>query len=1078
MKKFDGVQIFTSGLEKGFLKAGMAVIMNECLAQHVSKDKILIFVVGLYAGASTESRFSQVSVVNSFIVKAVNFSTFVVLGGDFNENRKGKSASVKFCSDLGLIKRTIDFIFVSCNLSFAVAGHEIGSVVKFFNTDYRAVSKFKIKDANAGKWLCFREYLFDKFAIVLPKFNLAKNLRDLDTIWNILKETVVMSADKIFSKYWFSDFVCMKNKYFSKFFRLELLVTKIVKSLSLSCTVDFAHFLHTWSSFDKTEASEFETLINNNIGTKVALQHLAGVRKKYHKSKYYESRMARDNFIRKAIDKHIKNFSSDKGCIIRSVLDQPVRKVVLDHLIVDDNLILDPHDMKKCMVSKVLSDYWSTQYAPLAYVDSSAFMGIMSDFSLDELLVVVNDLLDGKAAGLSDITNELWKHYNKRKRAWVSIIPKPYEWKGTLTNIRPIALIETAYKGDNFSVLKGTSTLSLIFAVGSVVKDALEKGRKIKMCSCFVKFFKNIHNGQVNCVMTDFELTSGYTVHDKLDQGERIFYDPLLCEIKKFEYAYGYRIEFRFFTCIGKPNFGFSKMSFMAAGAFVDDIIWIRNSLIAIQSILNIASEFFCVNDILINVNKTVAIPINKRVANSRLVISKSNITIAKKCETYRYLDIFLSTERLSHPSIVKAHLDLKFFTNLVLRKVVSDKQFLYLVSVVLQSIISYRLQFSHVPISVYEKWDKLLRKGLKLKANLPKNFLTEAFYYPGLYNMVPFRQLLAKNSLANFVSFANSVGILGDLFKHCAIDLQTVKLFLAGIMNTLSFCSLFLGSSATNMFHVSSGVAAADVFGLDVYIKINTFHRWKRLDLRGPTSGWFVSLVEFIESGGLVGGSNLSYLLSFKFFLYNTGYIRDCLRQVDSNVIPIYTDSLVKDFGSFGVSGGTAAYFPSADIGVSIRIPGLLSSMLAEMQAITLALNCVPSHSSVVLFTDNYVGVIGNERADFFAGAITGSSFVFSVKMSHHFLSIKDRPLSGNAHHMARKLYEAVNLVGWEFKYVSGMVNESLSSLIDKHHTFDIWHADGQVRYDYTMLPEVFGLFSVMLLILICCEFTFSGYG
>ncbi|KAG9284349.1 hypothetical protein G9A89_023606 [Geosiphon pyriformis] len=86
------------------------------------------------------------------------------------------------------------------------------------------------------------------------------------------------------------------------------------------------------------------------------------------------------------------------------------------------------------------------------------------------------------------------------KEAWVSMISKPYEWKSVLTNTQPITLIETACKilskilsdrillacsaydvfcGDNFSVLKGTTTQIPIFAISSVVEDALEKNREL-----------------------------------------------------------------------------------------------------------------------------------------------------------------------------------------------------------------------------------------------------------------------------------------------------------------------------------------------------------------------------------------------------------------------------------------------------------------------------------------------------------------------------------------------------------------------------------------------------------------------
>ncbi|KAG9289269.1 hypothetical protein G9A89_007514 [Geosiphon pyriformis] len=95
------------------------VIMNNSLACHVSKveevpdqivvvrllfkNKLLVSVVGLYIGVSSSVYFGQASEVNSLIAKAANFSTFVILGGDFNKNKSGRSASFKFCLSLGLV---------------------------------------------------------------------------------------------------------------------------------------------------------------------------------------------------------------------------------------------------------------------------------------------------------------------------------------------------------------------------------------------------------------------------------------------------------------------------------------------------------------------------------------------------------------------------------------------------------------------------------------------------------------------------------------------------------------------------------------------------------------------------------------------------------------------------------------------------------------------------------------------------------------------------------------------------------------------------------------------------------------
>ncbi|KAG9300371.1 hypothetical protein G9A89_009995 [Geosiphon pyriformis] len=106
----------------------------------------------------------------------------------------------------------------------------------------------------------------------------------------------------------------------------------------------------------------------------------------------------------------------------------------------------------------------------------------MNAISLDDLTRVIKNLLDGKTAGL------------------LASGPSEHLFGIVLTNTKPIALIETAHKifskllsdrissacslfnilhGDNFSVLKRTIAQSPIFAIGSVVKDVLEKDHEL-----------------------------------------------------------------------------------------------------------------------------------------------------------------------------------------------------------------------------------------------------------------------------------------------------------------------------------------------------------------------------------------------------------------------------------------------------------------------------------------------------------------------------------------------------------------------------------------------------------------------
>ncbi|KAG9286131.1 hypothetical protein G9A89_010145 [Geosiphon pyriformis] len=515
--KFGGVQVFSSGLNSGYMGAGVAIVINNSLAKHVCK-------------------VSEAVEINSLIAKAVNESSFVILGGDFNKDGSHRCASFKKCFDLGLVnslggssfvktptwynshgvEKTINFVFIFSNLVNAVVDCSMTDVLEHFDTDHKAVTvsvgleglldvhlsslhKQAVSAANA--------------TVLLDAFDVAQKFSDLDRLWNIIRKTMIFSADVSFKKKWFKDYDSVFIKVFSWFYKLELLVSKLDR-------------------LDLMGASEVKSLFLSGSNFDVVRFVLAKIRKFYHSSKLLKSQWAEKSCIKQAVDNRMESFELDKGCTIRNVLEHPFCKVVLNHLIMDNELILEP----KLVKSKLLD-----------YVFDGTFSDVMCMIGFNEMLAVVLNLPNEKAAGFSGISNELWKHCDN-----------------VLTNTHPIALIETAHKilfkilsdrifsacskfnvlrGDNFSVLKGTTTQSPIFAIGFVVKNTLEKNRelwlvlqnihkaydsvdwiylrrslvRIKMCDRFIRFFGGIHNGHINRVMTDFGLTNEYHVYDGLD---------------------------------------------------------------------------------------------------------------------------------------------------------------------------------------------------------------------------------------------------------------------------------------------------------------------------------------------------------------------------------------------------------------------------------------------------------------------------------------------------------------------------------------------------------------------------------
>ncbi|KAG9284980.1 hypothetical protein G9A89_009790 [Geosiphon pyriformis] len=346
--RFAGVRVFTSDLDFGHMGSSVAIIMDSSLAKHVCK-------------------ILEANEINSLIARAVNESSFVILGGNFNEDGSYKCTSFKKCFDLGLVNslggsslaklptwynshgvaKTINYVFISSNLINAIMDCGVLNVDNFFDTDHKAVSisvglggllntrlslihkqankdywKFDVKDANELKWAEFRDDMAANAFMFSDAFVVAEKFSDLDVMWNIIRKIMILSAGGTFMKKWFKDFNNVFNKVSSRFHKLELLVFKLNRLDSVGTSLVKSFFL-SGSGFDGI------------------CSELAKVRKSYHSSKMLESKCAEESHIRQAIENRIESFELDKSCTIRSVLEHSFHKVVLDHLVVNGELVLE-----------------------------------------------------------------------------------------------------------------------------------------------------------------------------------------------------------------------------------------------------------------------------------------------------------------------------------------------------------------------------------------------------------------------------------------------------------------------------------------------------------------------------------------------------------------------------------------------------------------------------------------------------------------------------------------------------------------------------------------------------------------
>ncbi|KAG9301760.1 hypothetical protein G9A89_003307 [Geosiphon pyriformis] len=211
----------------------------------------------------------------------------------------------------------------------------------------------------------------------------------------------------------------VKSAVSSKFHKLELLVAKILKAYKSKNLRKFQALVNKWVDLDFDQAIEFKRSLDNGCNKVMVKQLLAYFRKLYRSCKFLNSKTTENFQIRAVIAKCIEAFVNNKSQIIRSVLEKPFRKVMLDYLINNSDLVLKP-DLVKDKVNSIIENwtrkhtvkssvpsYWQRQFAPLNYVNNSAFSGMIEHIDFNEFLSVIKNLPDGKAAGLSGISNEI-----------------------------------------------------------------------------------------------------------------------------------------------------------------------------------------------------------------------------------------------------------------------------------------------------------------------------------------------------------------------------------------------------------------------------------------------------------------------------------------------------------------------------------------------------------------------------------------------------------------------------------------------------------------------------------------------
>ena len=140
---------------------------------------------------------------------------------------------------------------------------------------------------------------------------------------------------------------------------------------------------------------------------------------------------------------------------------------------------------------------------------------------------------------------------------------------------------------------------------------------------------------------------------------------------------------------VQKINLTIFITKFQGGFAFVDDTIWFSHSRKTMQKILDIASEFYHINDIDINNQKTISIILNdKKATNHSLTIQNQPIQNLLPGESTWYFGIYIDTQGIKSPTITILSNKINNIIQMTKSKAIINKQALYIIHHILFSII------------------------------------------------------------------------------------------------------------------------------------------------------------------------------------------------------------------------------------------------------------------------------------------------------------------------------------------------------------------------------------------------------
>src|SRR4051794_18654395 len=382
-----------------------------------------------------------------------------------------------------------------------------------------------------------------------------------------------------------------------------------------------------------------------------------------------------------------------------------------------------------------------------------------------------------------------------------------------MTKIMTNRLANTLYrhnvlKGNNYAGLPGGSCHTPIHILESVISDAKSHNKplfiflqdiskafdsidthmlrlalnRLKIPTTFIELVLNLFTNRSNRVITANGLSSPYKVQIGIDQGEVIspllwviYIDPPLVALNQCN-STPYQLQAS--TTTSTSNAVSTLNAELSTLAFMDDTTLVSSSIIGLIQMLNVANEFYHMNNTKINFLKADLItnrdpsspeePLSSTPTpyTFNLITDSFTITPIAPKDSFRFLGVWFTLAISSAFVKAQCRTEYRLFANKLRGKQLTVKQLVYLNNAVLIPKIEYRMMcslFSETECnSISSPMRVLVKRANRFSISLPSSFL----HYEQGIGLTNLYQRIVQNHIATFTTRFNSSSLLSTIYN------------------------------------------------------------------------------------------------------------------------------------------------------------------------------------------------------------------------------------------------------------------------------------------------------------------------